>query len=310
MEKCFQTDLDSAQNQSVKIDDSIPEEVTKAREELKAYWETHKTLRDEMKALKKKREGEMGETLQAFKDGKAMHLIEERNFEKINKIFAYEKKRYGAHATFFGAHNAAKAAAKKGGSSPKAGAATPGGDSTEEKKIIPFGNSSESVQKMALALISYQNITTLQTLLKEMFCEGVESNKKKALIEHSVRMYLVNMEKKTFAAEASTKNKVAKMADVLAELEKAYDESNNKAGATAEGSEKAMEEELNKMVAKKKNKLWQSVRKELEAMEDENICNNSSPMVFLTHILLSTVGDMGDFDLSCRTKFVCKFAIY
>ena len=152
-------------------------------------------------------------------------MLEDRTFDRINRVFAFEKKRslavldtIGAGAVVKGkvSSKAVVTGVVKGKVSSKEAdrrrlslASSAGGSVVDDEAQLPLtesaskkGSSSGASapallkepppnQKMALNLIAHANILTLQHVLRDMTVEGVDQNKKKALLEHSTRMFLV-----------------------------------------------------------------------------------------------------------------------
>lgn len=169
---------------------------------------------------------EMTQTLADFRNQKHVALLEDRNFDKIAKIFAFEKKRYNGHERLFGGTNIAKGKAAAGKAAAKsrplgkkavpaeksesasvagksvgvsasvagasvagqsvAGAAKddktdPDGEDPKSGAKLPFQKDSAGDQKTALAIITKNNLEFLLETIKNMYCEGVASNKRRAL---------------------------------------------------------------------------------------------------------------------------------
>ncbi|CAD7953593.1 unnamed protein product, partial [Amoebophrya sp. A120] len=159
----------------------------------------------------------------------------------------------------------------------------PSPSKSKKKKKHPFETDNEPTQQMAFAVIAYKNCSNLLQLIKELHCEGVESNRKKAVLEHGIRMFLVQIEKEKFTGQMNLqmKSKVQSKgkADDLERLEESYDETFDKQGfiggasnASGKSVKQLLEQELQQLIGKRKQQLKQQFKHDL-AKKIEDLTN-------------------------------------
>ncbi|CAD7945867.1 unnamed protein product [Amoebophrya sp. A25] len=347
-----------------------------AEQKVQAYWESHQNVRTEMEKLKGKRIAEITAQLEKFRTDKAVAIVEEKNFGKMQAVLSFEKKRTAAAsgnknffeivkkeiaaagkggsakastansknaktsaaatgsnaaAQFSGSQsNAAKDAAKQGThqktttndtatSTSTSSSSVEAAEKMKQLKKLPFLNETVADQETALALIAHQNLSNLLAVLHDMHVEGVESNRKKALLEHGVRMFLSQLDKdKLTGARASLKAKIAKREVDLAELERVYDmrmdHEKSKSGARGGGKrdggggggenlEAEVAAEVQAMVEKKCAELLSGVQRELREMEQSALKGHDDKDLEAAQELLAKNQDRRDDD---RKKAVLR----
>eukprot|EP00392_Amoebophrya_sp_AT5.2_P014837 g15001.t1 len=264
------------------------EDFAAAEKTIEDYWASHAEMRKKLEEFKQKKAASLQQELDTFRASKTVAFLEEKNFERISKVFGYEKKRAtnlnmqkalvnsveGGGATGKGASaSSSKMKEQKGDKEKddghsKTARPVPSSPTKMKKAKLPFLKEGVATLEMAHVVIAYGNLKHLQNLVTDMHVEGVESSRKKALLEHQIRMFLVQLDKEKLPPNMSSlKGKVEKRTADLQLLEQLFDEKHQNHKPTSTLNEANLVAELDGLVEKRKVYLENQVRVELKKMQ-------------------------------------------